>query len=65
MLLYSLLCFTDKDINIEDIKNFRALHSKTAGHPEYGELSGIETTTGPLGGNRECCGHCSSRKNNV
>ncbi len=50
MLLYALLYLTGYDgMGIEDIKRFRQLHSITAGHPEYGEHPGIETTTGPLG----------------
>ncbi|MBH62235.1 MAG: transketolase [Alphaproteobacteria bacterium] len=50
MLLYALLYLTgNPDINLEEIKNFRQLGSSTAGHPEYGHIRGIETTTGPLG----------------
>ncbi len=49
MLLYSLLHLTGYALGIDDLKNFRQLHSKTPGHPEYGYAPGIETTTGPLG----------------
>lgn len=49
MLIYSLLHLTGYELSMDDIKSFRQLHSKTAGHPEYGYAPGIETTTGPLG----------------
>lgn len=49
MLIYSLLHLTGYDLEINELKNFRQLHSKTPGHPEYGYAPGIETTTGPLG----------------
>ncbi|WP_023604095.1 transketolase [Aliivibrio logei] len=49
MLIYSLLHLSGYNLSIEDLKNFRQLHSKTPGHPEYGYAPGIETTTGPLG----------------
>jgi transketolase len=49
MLVYSLLHLTGYDLSIDDLKNFRQLHSRTPGHPEYGYTPGVETTTGPLG----------------
>ena len=49
MLIYSLLHLSGYELSMDDIKSFRQLHSKTAGHPEYGYAPGIETTTGPLG----------------
>lgn len=49
MLQYSLLYLTGYDVTLDDLKNFRQLHSRTAGHPEYGLTDGVEATTGPLG----------------
>ncbi|NHW59192.1 transketolase, partial [Escherichia coli] len=49
MLIYSLLHLSGYDLSLDDLKNFRQLHSKTPGHPEYGYTAGVETTTGPLG----------------
>jgi len=49
MLIYALLHLTGYDLSIDDLKNFRQLHARTPGHPEYGYTPGVETTTGPLG----------------
>ncbi len=49
MLVYSVLHLTGYDLSMDELRNFRQLHSKTPGHPEYGYAPGIETTTGPLG----------------
>ena len=49
MLLYSLLHLTGYPLSMTELRHFRQLHSKTPGHPEYGETPGVETTTGPLG----------------
>ncbi|HER34868.1 MAG TPA: transketolase, partial [Halothiobacillaceae bacterium] len=49
MLIYSLLHLTGYELPMEELKNFRQLHSQTPGHPEYGYTAGVETTTGPLG----------------
>jgi len=49
MLIYSLLHLTGYDLPVEELRNFRQLHSRTPGHPEYGMTPGVETTTGPLG----------------
>ncbi|MAO82658.1 MAG: transketolase [Myxococcales bacterium] len=49
MLLYSLLHLSGHDLSLQELKDFRQLHSQTPGHPEVGETAGVETTTGPLG----------------
>ena len=48
-LIYGLLHLSGYDLTLEDLRDFRQLHSKTPGHPEYGHTPGVETTTGPLG----------------
>src|SRR5260221_14031319 len=49
MLLYALLHLTGYELEVEELKRFRQLHSRTPGHPEHGLTPGVETTTGPLG----------------
>ncbi|MFA7229116.1 MAG: transketolase, partial [Melioribacteraceae bacterium] len=49
MLLYTMLHLSGYDVTMDDLKSFRQWGSRTAGHPEYGHLPGVETTTGPLG----------------
>jgi len=49
MLQYSYLYLTGYNVTLDDLKSFRQLHSKTAGHPEYGLIDGVDVTTGPLG----------------
>ncbi len=63
MLIYSLLHLSGYELPIEELKNFRQLHSKTPGHPEYGYAPGVETTTGPLGqGITNACGMALAEK---
>ena len=70
ILLYSMLYLTGYGLELEDLKQFRQLHSRTPGHPEVHDIPGIEVTTGPLGRAPDgvgwvspsaCCGHASGR----
>ena len=63
MLIYSLLHLSGYDLSMDDLKNFRQLHSKTPGHPEYGYTPGVETTSWPLGaGSAIAGGRASAEK---